>query len=112
MKRIDAIIRPDSLDTVKIHLASIGVQGLTISEVRGFGRQKGHTEVYRGTEYSVDFLAKLLVTIITSDEQAPAILEAIVQGARTGKMGDGKIMVTPLDEVVRIRTGERGDSAI
>jgi nitrogen regulatory protein P-II 1 len=112
MKRIDAIIRPDSLDNVKAHLASIGVHGLTVSEVRGFGRQKGHTEVYRGTEYSVDFLAKLLVTIITSDEQTPAILDAIVEGARTGKMGDGKITVTPLDEVVRIRTGERGDSAI
>jgi nitrogen regulatory protein P-II 1 len=112
MKRIDAIIRPDSLDSVKAHLASIGVLGLTISEVRGFGRQKGHTEVYRGTEYSVDFLAKLLVTIITSEEQVPAILDAIVEGARTGKMGDGKIIVTPLDEVVRIRTGERGDSAI
>jgi nitrogen regulatory protein P-II 1 len=112
MKRIDAIIRPKSLDEVKSHLASIGVQGLTVTEVRGFGRQKGHTEVYRGTEYAVDLLPKLMLTIIASEDRVPGIIDAIIAGARTGKMGDGKIFVTPLDEVVRIRTGERGASAI
>jgi nitrogen regulatory protein P-II 1 len=112
MKRIDCIIRPQNLDAVKDRLASLGVQGLTISEVRGFGRQKGHHEVYRGSEYSTDFLPKLLVTIIASDERVSDILNAVIEGARTGKFGDGKITVTPLDEVIRIRTGERGPNAI
>jgi|SRR5579863_2022961 nitrogen regulatory protein PII len=112
MKRIDSIIRPQSLDQVKEHLAAIGVQGLTVMDVRGFGRQKGHMEVYRGTEYAVDFVAKLMLTVIAPDERVHEIVEAIMAGARTGKMGDGKIMVSPLDEVVRIRTGETGDSAI
>jgi len=112
MKRIDSIIRPQNLDEVKDRLASIGVQGLTVTEVRGFGRQKGHTEVYRGTEYAVDLLPKLMITIIASEDRVPGIVDAIIAGARTGKMGDGKIFVTPLDEVVRIRTGERGTSAI
>jgi nitrogen regulatory protein PII len=112
MKRIDSVIRPQSLDEVKFRLASIGVQGLTVTEVRGFGRQKGHTEVYRGTEYAVDLLPKLMLTIVASEDRVPGIVEAIMAGARTGKMGDGKIFVTPLDEVVRIRTGERGPSAI
>jgi nitrogen regulatory protein P-II 1 len=112
MKRIDSVIRPQSLDEVKIRLAGIGVQGLTVTEVRGFGRQKGHTEVYRGTEYAVDILPKLMLTIVASEDRVPGIIEAIIAGARTGKIGDGKIFVTPLDEVVRIRTGERGASAI
>jgi nitrogen regulatory protein P-II 1 len=112
MKRIDAIIRPNCLEAVKDGLVSIGVEGMTVAEVRGFGRQKGHTEVFRGTEYSVDFLPKIMVTILATDDRVAAILEAIAQGARTGKMGDGKIFVTPIDEVVRIRNGEHGDTAI
>ena len=112
MKRIDSIIRLESLDEVKTRLAGIGVQGLTVTEVRGFGRQKGHTEVYRGTEYAVDLRPKLMLTIIAPEDQVREIVDAIMAGARTGKMGDGKIFVTPLDEVVRIRTGERGTSAI
>jgi nitrogen regulatory protein PII len=112
MKRIDAIIRPNCLDAVKDSLVSIGVEGLTVAEIRGFGRQKGHTEVYRGTEYSVDFVPKIMVTILAADSRVASILEAIVQGARTGKMGDGKIFVSPVDEVIRIRNGEHGDAAI
>lgn len=112
MKRIDSIIRPQSLDAVKEKLAAVGVHGLTVSDVRGFGRQKGHTEVYRGTEYAVDFVAKVMLTVIAPDDRVHDIVEAIVAGARSGKMGDGKIFVTPLDEVVRIRTGETGDSAV
>jgi len=112
MKRIDSIIRPQNLDQVKERLTEIGVQALTVTEVRGFGRQKGHTEVYRGTEYAVNFVPKIMLTIAAADDRVPAIVDAIVAGARTGKMGDGKIFVSPLDEVVRIRTGERGDSAV
>ncbi|HLK66259.1 MAG TPA: P-II family nitrogen regulator [Bryobacteraceae bacterium] len=112
MKRIDSIIRPQNLDQVKEQLAAIGIEAMTVTEVRGFGRQKGHSEIYRGTEYAVDFVPKVMVTIITQDERVDDVVEAIVTGARTGKMGDGKIFVTPLDEVVRIRTGERGNSAI
>ena len=112
MKRIDSIIRPQNLDPVKERLAAIGVEALTITEVRGFGRQKGHTEIYRGTEYAVDFVPKIMLTIIASDDRVKAIVDAIVAGARTGKMGDGKIFVSPLDEAVRIRTGETGDSAV
>ena len=112
MKRIDCVIRPQNLDDVKDRLAGAGVQGITVTEVRGFGRQKGHSEVYRGSEYSVDLLPKLLVTIIASDDRVPDILNAVVEGARTGKFGDGKILVTPLDDVIRIRTGERGQNAI
>jgi len=112
MKRIDSIIRPQNLDSVKEHLSAIGVDALTVSEVRGFGRQKGHTELYRGAEYSVDFFPKLMLTILTADDRVDEIVRAIMAGARTGKMGDGKIFVTPLDEVVRIRTGECGESAI
>jgi nitrogen regulatory protein P-II 1 len=112
MKRIDSIIRPQNLDQVKEHLAEIGVNGLTVTEVRGFGRQKGHSEVYRGTEYALDFVPKVMLTIIAPDERVHDIVEAIVAGARTGKMGDGKIFVTTLDEVVRIRTGESGNSAV
>jgi nitrogen regulatory protein P-II 1 len=112
MKRIDSIIRPHQLDEVKSRLNGIGVQGITVTEVRGFGRQKGHTEVYRGTEYAVDFLPKIQITILASDDLVPAILEAITEGARSGKIGDGKIFVTPLEEVIRIRTGERGETAL
>ncbi len=112
MKRIDAVIRPERLDAVKERLASIGVQGATAAEVRGFGRQRGHTEMYRGTEYSVDFLPKILLTIVTSDELVDRIVDAIIEGGRTGKFGDGKIFVTALDEVIRIRTGERGDASL
>ncbi len=112
MKRIDAIIRPQNLDSVKEHLTAIGVEALTIAEVRGFGRQKGHSEFYRGAEYAVDFIPKLMLTILAVDDRVDEIVKALVAGARTGKMGDGKIFVTPLDQVMRIRTGENGDSAI
>lgn len=112
MKRIDSIIRPQNLDSVKEQLAAIGVEAVTIAEVRGFGRQKGHTEFYRGAEYAVDFIPKLMLTILAADNRVDEIVKAIMAGARTGRMGDGKIFVTPLDEVVRIRTGECGESAI
>lgn len=112
MKRIDSIIRPHSLDAVKERLLSAGVEGMTITEVRGFGRQRGHTEVYRGTEYAVDFVPKVMVTILVSDERVAEIVTAITEAARTGKLGDGKIFVTPIEDVVRIRTGDRGDAAI
>ncbi len=112
MKRIDAVIRPHSLEEVKNRLTSIGVEGITVSEVRGFGRQRGHTEVYRGTEYEVDFVPKIMLTIVASDELAPKVIDAITEGARTGKIGDGKIFVTSIDEVIRIRTGDRGESAL
>ncbi|MGA2889823.1 MAG: P-II family nitrogen regulator [Terracidiphilus sp.] len=112
MKRIDAVIRPERLDQVKKCLSSIGIQGASAAEIRGFGRQHGHTEIYRGTEYSVDFLPKVLLTIVASDEQVSKIVDAIIEGSRTGKLGDGKIFVTPVDEVIRIRTGERGETAL
>ena len=112
MKRIEAIIKPFKLDEVKERLARVGVNGLTVTEVKGFGRQKGHTELYRGAEYVVDFLPKVQLTIIAGEDQVAGIVEALVDGARTGKIGDGKIFVTSLDEVVRIRTGERGRDAI
>src|SRR6516165_4465553 len=107
MKRIIAIIKPHKLDDVKEHLQNVGLQGLTISEVKGFGRQKGHTELYRGAEYTVDFVPKVQLSILASDDQAGKIVDAIVEKARTGKIGDGKIFVTSVDEVIRIRTGER-----
>jgi nitrogen regulatory protein PII len=112
MKRIEAIIRPHQLDEVKTRLIGIGVEGITVTEVRGFGRQKGHTEVYRGTEYAVELVPKLQITILASDELAPKILGAITDGARTGKIGDGKIFVTALEEVIRIRTGDHGEAAL
>src|SRR5579863_1314664 len=112
MKRIDALIRPHSLENVKEHLTNVGVEGVTITDARGFGRQKGHTEVYRGAEYTVDLVPKLLLTVLASDDRVTTIVEAIIAGARTGKLGDGKIFVTRLDEVIRIRTGEHGDAAI
>ncbi len=112
MKLITAIIKPFRLDEVREALADIGVNGMTVSEVKGFGRQKGHTELYRGAEYVVDFLPKSQLQLAVSDDQADAVIEAITEAARTGKIGDGKIFVQTLDEVVRIRTGECGDEAI
>jgi nitrogen regulatory protein P-II 1 len=112
MKRIDAIIKPFKLDEVKDRLAAIGVQGLTASEVRGFGRQKGHSELHGGAEYVVDFLPKVQISVLVPDERVAATVDAIVGGARTGRIGDGKIFVTPVEEIVRIRTGERGAAAV
>ncbi|MFZ0886870.1 MAG: P-II family nitrogen regulator [Candidatus Binataceae bacterium] len=112
MKKVEAIIKPFKLDEVKEALSSIGVQGLTVSEVKGFGRQKGHTELYRGAEYVVDFLPKVKLEIIVSDELASQVVETIERSARTGRIGDGKIFVLPMEEVVRIRTGERGPNAL
>ena len=112
MKKVEAIIKPFKLDEVKESLSSIGVQGLTVSEVKGFGRQKGHTELYRGAEYVVDFLPKVKLEIIVKDEQVSQVVEAIMKAAKTGRIGDGKTFVLPVDEVVRIRTGERGSDAI
>ena len=111
MKKIDAVIRQEHLGDVRDRLTSVGVEGLTVTEVVGFGRQRGHTEFYRGCEYNVDFHPKLMLTILASDDQVENILNAILEGARTGKIGDGKIMVTPVEEVVRIRTGEIGKAA-
>lgn len=112
MKRIEALIKPSKLDEVKDALQALGITGLTVSEVKGFGRQKGHTEMYRGTEYTVDFLPKLLIIVVVVDDLAEPVVKAIADSARTGKIGDGKIFVSSLDDVVRIRTGERGRDAI
>ena len=112
MKKIEAIIKPFKLDEVKQRLTSAGITGMTITEVKGFGRQKGHTELYRGAEYVVDFIPKIKMEIIVSDEMAAKVVDVIASAAKTGRIGDGKIFVTPVDEVVRIRTGERGDDAL
>jgi nitrogen regulatory protein P-II 1 len=112
MKKIEAIIKPFKLDEVKEALSQVGIAGLTVSEVRGFGRQKGHTEVYRGAEYVVDFLPKVKLEIVVDDSKAAEVVDAISNVARTGQIGDGKIFVLPLEEAVRIRTGERGSNAI
>ena len=112
MKKIEAVIKPFKLDEVKDALNAIGVQGITVTEVKGFGRQKGHTELYRGAEYVVDFLPKIKLEIIAADGQVPKIIETIETTAKTGRIGDGKIFVTPVEEVIRIRTGERGEAAI
>jgi len=112
MKRIEAIIKPFKLDEVKDVLSRAGVAGMTVEEVKGFGRQKGHTELYRGAEYVVDFLPKVKIEVLIADHDAPAIVEAITNAARTGRIGDGKIFVSPVDEVIRIRTGERNGDAI
>ncbi|HWV17024.1 MAG TPA: P-II family nitrogen regulator [Rhodocyclaceae bacterium] len=112
MKKIEAIIKPFKLDEVREALHDVGVTGMTVTEVKGFGRQKGHTELYRGAEYVVDFLPKLKLEIVVTDESADAAIDAIVKAARTGKIGDGKIFVLPTEQVIRIRTGESGDSAI
>ena len=112
MKKIEAIIKPFKLDEVKEALNDIGIQGITVSEVKGFGRQKGHTELYRGAEYVVDFLPKIKLEIIVPDDLVPQVVETVEKSARTGRIGDGKIFVTNVEEVVRIRTGERGSDAI
>ena len=112
MKKIEAIIKPFKLDEVKNALHEVGITGMTVSEVRGFGRQKGHTEVYRGAEYVIDFLPKVKIEVVLDDALAPRAVEAIQQAARTDKIGDGKIFVTPIEEAVRIRTGERGPDAV
>ncbi|MDY0268706.1 P-II family nitrogen regulator [Trichloromonas sp.] len=112
MRKVEAVIKPFKLDEVKEALNEIGIQGITVSEVKGFGRQKGHTELYRGAEYVVDFIPKIKMEIIVSDEMAAKVVDVIAETARTGRIGDGKIFVTSVDEVVRIRTGERGDDAL
>jgi nitrogen regulatory protein P-II 1 len=112
MKKIEAIIKPFKLDEVREALHDVGVTGMTVTEVKGFGRQKGHTELYRGAEYVVDFLPKIKLEIVLSDEAVDSAIEAIIKAARTGKIGDGKIFVFPMEQVVRIRTGESGETAI
>lgn len=112
MKKIEAIIKPFKLDEVKEALQGASVNGMTVSEVKGFGRQKGHTELYRGAEYVVDFLPKIKLEIIAADAEVKKIVDAIQQAAKTGRIGDGKIFVTPVEEVIRIRTGESGESAV
>ena len=112
MKLVTAIIKPFKLDDAREALSEIGVQGLTVTEVKGFGRQKGHTEIYRGSEYTVDFLPKVKIEIALPDELVAKAVDAIVKGAKTGKIGDGKVFVAPIDEVIRIRTEERGETAV
>ena len=112
MKKIEAIIKPFKLEDVKSALAELGIQGLTVSEVKGFGRQKGHTEIYRGSEYAVDFLPKIKIEIVLADAQVASVVAAIVKSAKTGKIGDGKIFVSPVESVLRIRTGETGEQAV
>ena len=112
MKKIEAIIKPFKLDEVKDALQEIDVQGITVSEVKGYGRQKGHTELYRGAEYVVDFVPKIKLETVVEDERVEQVIEAIVQTAHTGKIGDGNIFVSPIDDAIRIRTGERGEDAI
>ena len=112
MKLVTAIIKPFRLDDVRNALSEVGVQGMTVTEVKGFGRQRGHTELYRGAEYVVDFLPKAKIEVAVPDDRADQIIEAIIESAKTGKVGDGKIFVTQLDQVWRIRTGETGDSAL
>ncbi|MEW6134058.1 MAG: P-II family nitrogen regulator [Pseudomonadota bacterium] len=112
MKKIEAIIKPFKLDEVREALSEVGIAGLTVIEVKGFGRQKGHTELYRGAEYVVDFLPKLKLELVVPDANAEAAVEAIIKAARTGKIGDGKIFVTDVEQVIRIRTGESGEEAV
>jgi len=112
MKKIEAIIKPFKLEEVKEALAEVGVQGMTVTEVKGFGRQKGHTEIYRGSEYTVDFLPKVKIEIVVDDGQAGVVAAAIVKSANTGKIGDGKVFISTVEEAIRIRTGETGTSAV
>jgi nitrogen regulatory protein P-II 1 len=112
MKKIEAIIKPFKLDEVKDALNEIGIQGMTVTEVKGFGRQKGHTELYRGAEYVVDFIPKIKIEVVTSDALTPKVVDAIEKSAKTGKIGDGKIFIYSIEDVIRIRTGERGESAV
>ena len=112
MKQVTALIKPFKLDDVREALAEVGVQGMTVSEVKGFGRQKGHTEIYRGAEYAVDCLPKIKIDIVLADEMVERAVEAIIQAAHTGKVGDGKVFVSAVEQVIRIRTGETGDAAV
>lgn len=112
MKLVTAIVKPFKLDDVKDALSDVGLAGMTVSEVRGFGRQAGHTEVYRGAEYRVDFIPKVRIEVVVADDRVDTVVDAITGAGRTGKIGDGKIWVSPLEQVVRIRTGERGDDAV
>jgi nitrogen regulatory protein P-II 1 len=112
MKKVEAIIKPFKLDEVKEGLHQLGVQGLTVTEVKGFGRQKGHTELYRGAEYVVDFLPKIKLEVVVSDEMVDKVVTAVIEAAGTGRIGDGKIFIRPLEEAIRIRTGERGPDAV
>jgi nitrogen regulatory protein P-II 1 len=112
MKLIIAIIKPFKLEEVKDALSAIGIEGMTVTEVKGFGRQKGHTEIYRGSEYTVDFLPKVKIEIVVTDDLVSKAIDAIVKAAKTGKIGDGKVFVLPIEEAVRIRTDERGDTAV
>ncbi len=112
MKKIEAIIKPFKLEEVKDALAEVGVEGMTVSEVKGFGRQKGHTEIYRGSEYTVDFLPKIKIEVVMADGDVDPAVAAIVKAARTGKIGDGKVFVSPVEQAIRIRTGEKGVDAI
>ena len=112
MKLIKAIIKPFKLEEVKEALSEVGIEGMTVTEVKGFGRQKGHTEIYRGSEYTVDFLPKVMVEIVVADDIVSKTVEAVVKAAKTGKIGDGKIFVIPIEEAIRIRTDERGDGAV
>mgnify|MGYP001828529455 FL=1 len=112
MKLVTAVVKPFKLDDVREALADVGVQGITVSEVKGFGRQKGHTELYRGAEYVVDFLPKVKLEIAVDDSQVDSVVEAVTKSAQTGKIGDGKIFITTLEEVIRIRTGETGSDAV
>lgn len=112
MKKIEAIIKPFKMEDVKDALAEIGIEGMTVTEVKGFGRQKGHTEIYRGSEYTVDFLPKVKFELVLSDDRVPKAVEAIVGAAKTGKIGDGKVFVLPIEDAIRIRTEERGEAAV
>jgi nitrogen regulatory protein PII len=112
MKKIEAIVKPFKLEDVKQALSELGVEGMTVSEVKGFGRQKGHTEIYRGSEYTVDFLPKVKIELVLPDEQAEAAVAAIVRSARTGKIGDGKVFVSEVVDAIRIRTGDKGEDAV
>jgi nitrogen regulatory protein P-II 1 len=112
MKMVEAIVKPFKLDEVKEALTKVGIQGMTVGEVKGFGRQKGHTELYRGAEYSVDFLPKVKLQVLVTDDQVASVVDAVTSAAKTGKIGDGKIFVTTVEEVIRIRTGEKGADAI
>jgi nitrogen regulatory protein P-II 1 len=112
MKKIEAIIKPFKMEDVKEALSEIGIEGMTVSEVKGFGRQKGHTEIYRGSEYTVDFLPKVKFEIVIADDRVQKAVDAIVQSAKTGKIGDGKVFILPIEDAIRIRTEERGDTAI
>jgi nitrogen regulatory protein P-II 1 len=112
MKKIEAIIKPFKLEEVKDALSEIGIEGMTVSEVKGFGRQKGHTEIYRGSEYTVDFLPKIKLELVLGEERVQAAIAAIIKTARTGKIGDGKVFVSPIEEAIRIRTEEKGEHAV